>query len=338
MSRLRLAQLHRSGALEGQVPVWDDSAGAWVPGDGAASAATACRATLVAGGYEDGLELGVEPVAGSERVFLNGQLLTWGVDYTISGSLVTFTDALTAADRVTFWYDADGSCGTAELTGGFDPGEVTGVVLWLAADAITGLADGDPVSAWEDLSAEGNDAGQATSGNRPTYQTAEVNGLPVVRFDGSNDYMDCLTLTGSPAAVTMIAVVKPTGSGYRTIVGAHTDGGLQWRIDSSTNYQTLNKQFTAAVGTSTGAVGSAFHVVSASFAAGASYAFELDGVASGSGSHAQTLTSGRTFRIGSRNAAEFLSGDLAELIVYDSVLSGPDLDSVTAYLQAKYAL
>ena len=62
--------------------------------------------------------------------------------------------------------------------------------LWLAADQITGLSDGDPLSvAWPDISGNAHDASQGTPGYYPGYETGEINGLPVVRFDGTDDYL-----------------------------------------------------------------------------------------------------------------------------------------------------
>lgn len=76
---------------------------------------TTRRGTVVAAGGETTLNLGAVPVAGSEHVFKNGLLLTWGVGYTLSGSTLTLT-ALTASDRITFWYDAAGPAGTPVLS------------------------------------------------------------------------------------------------------------------------------------------------------------------------------------------------------------------------------
>lgn len=75
---------------------------------------------------------------------------------------------------------------------------------------ITGLADADPVGTWADRSGNGNDATQATAGFKPTYQTAEQGGQPVVRFDGG----DRLT-----AAAATITVAQP----YTVIAVARVD-------------------------------------------------------------------------------------------------------------------
>ncbi len=60
------------------------------------------------------------------------------------------------------------------------------VVTWFKADAITGLGNGAAVASWIDSSGNGFTAAQATVGQRPTYATAAVNGLPVVHFNSAS--------------------------------------------------------------------------------------------------------------------------------------------------------
>lgn len=69
-----------------------------------------------------------------------------------------------------------------------NPGSA-GAVLALDSRFISGLSDGDPVSTWSDRSGSGNNATQ-TGTARPTFETAEQGGQPVIRFDGSNDYLN----------------------------------------------------------------------------------------------------------------------------------------------------
>jgi hypothetical protein len=64
-------------------------------------------------------------------------------------------------------------------------------VLWLRADDITGLSGGDTLSvAWPDTSGNDHDASQSAAGYRPLYITNAVNGKPVIRFDGNDDFLD----------------------------------------------------------------------------------------------------------------------------------------------------
>ena len=57
------------------------------------------------------------------------------------------------------------------------------LILWLKADS---SVTGDPVSSWSDLSGKGYDA-TATGGNQPDFQANQINGFPVLRFDGTSD-------------------------------------------------------------------------------------------------------------------------------------------------------
>jgi Putative phage tail protein len=63
------------------------------------------------------------------------------------------------------------------------PGEDLELFLWFKGDSLTG-ADGSDIATWIDSSGNGHNATQATAGKRPDLQTAELNGLNVVHFDG----------------------------------------------------------------------------------------------------------------------------------------------------------
>src|SRR5262245_37132262 len=76
----------------------------------------------------------------------------------------------------------------------FTPADVSGLVVWLRADAL-GLNDGDPVGTWTDGSGNGRDLTQATAAKKPTYKTNIVNGKPVVRFDGVDDRLKAAGFT-----------------------------------------------------------------------------------------------------------------------------------------------
>lgn len=75
------------------------------------------------------------------------------------------------------------------------PDSVSGLIFWLKADQITGLIDNDPVSTWEDQSGNSLDVTGAGA-TRPLYRANIINGLPIVRFDGVDDFM-----TRAPGAI-----------------------------------------------------------------------------------------------------------------------------------------
>src|SRR4051812_19518760 len=98
--------------------------------------------------------------------------------------------------------------GAAGGSSAFAPTDISGLKLWLKADSLS-LNDGDAVTTWTDSSGNSNTASQGTAANKPTYKTAVLNALPVVRFDGSNDYLGVARNSGlEPAAMTVVALLR----------------------------------------------------------------------------------------------------------------------------------
>jgi hypothetical protein len=86
-----------------------------------------------------------------------------------------------------------------------NPGSA-GAVIALDSRFISGLSDGDLVGTWIDRSGQGNNATQSGA-ERPTYETAEQGGNPIVNFDGSVDRMVCASFV-SLTSSTIIAAGK----------------------------------------------------------------------------------------------------------------------------------
>jgi len=109
-----------------------------------------------------------------------------------------------------------------------------GPLLWLKADAITGLSDNDPVAAWNDSSDNGNNATQSVVANKPIYKAAAINGEPAIQFnDATEAVVSYFNLSGVDmgSAFTVLLVVKPLsfppGLAYgEFIVDANTDNGI----------------------------------------------------------------------------------------------------------------
>ncbi|MCB0356619.1 MAG: hypothetical protein KDD40_06410, partial [Bdellovibrionales bacterium] len=83
------------------------------------------------------------------------------------------------------------------------PKSDTSLKLWLKASEL-GLNDGDPVTTWTDLTVNGNNVSQSTSSSKPQFVVNGLNSKPVVRFDGSDDFLDSNYL-------------PPTGSNQRSV-------------------------------------------------------------------------------------------------------------------------
>lgn len=88
----------------------------------------------------------------------------------------------------------------------FNPSTVD---AYAAFDARYGFsqADNTDVNTWQDRTTNNKNA-TGTSTSRPKYRTAVMGGNPVVRFDGSNDYLKVNNMTAT--TVTLIAVLSST--------------------------------------------------------------------------------------------------------------------------------
>ena len=207
------------------------------------------------------------------------------------------------------------------------PTDIAGCKLWLAANAITGLADGDPISTWSDASGVGNHA-TATLTTRPLYKTGILNGLPVVRFDGSND---ALLLSGITLGdFSAFAVVK-TGGGDYALMGA-TGPNPQLRMGQTTNklstFDSSNNPQSSTLGTALTSFSTVEYLRAVT-----TVSFYQNGTAYSTGSMAgsQTFT-----RIGEIASSLRLNGDIAEIVFYDSALSAGNRQDVEAYLNTKW--
>ncbi|HVC93505.1 MAG TPA: hypothetical protein VND64_07425, partial [Pirellulales bacterium] len=90
-----------------------------------------------------------------------------------------------------------------------------GLVLWLKADAIQGLDDGDAVQVWPDGAETHLDPFQPDPAKQPLWKKNAIHGLPAVRFDGVDDnlrtrYYRDLLFTSSK--VSVLAVFKASGA------------------------------------------------------------------------------------------------------------------------------
>lgn len=212
---------------------------------------------------------------------------------------------------------------------GFSPDSLSGLKLWLKADALA-LSDNDAVASWTDSSGLGNHAAQATEAKKPTYKTAIQNGKPVIRFDGTDDHLACPAITAA-SGLTGFVVYKITTAvsfGMTFVVG---QGTLELRQASGVGG--LITLFSS--GTITDGTGTAWHVCSFSNNGVNLTELWVDGTSIGT--TANTAASG-TPSIGDRIAGGFpLNGDVAEVLLYDSSLSIANRQAVESYLKTKYA-
>lgn len=227
---------------------------------------------------------------------------------------------------------------TGAAAGGFVPTDIAGCKLWLDASQIVGLSDGDPVGAWSDLSGNGTN-GTASGSARPLYKTGILNGLPVVRFDGTDDEMVC-SLTGS-AAMTVFIVTKK-----RSVPGSGAGGFGQNCFSCDAGGAFYTNQGNSVLGYSfyngggaNGIGGTAFgwSVAVLRFVSTSLVEFYFEGSAGGTMNPGTSFSAGTLFNMA--GGTNFWGDhDFAEVIAYDSALSSTDRETVEDYLGAKWGI
>jgi hypothetical protein len=205
----------------------------------------------------------------------------------------------------------------------FNPKAVPGLQLWLRADAGVVGQSGD---FWADQSGNANHAFQASGGAIPRLVPNAVNGLPVMRFDGNNDYLQFTTrLTTIQTVFWVVKEDAAATSAYRSLLGDSFSrdfyGGVGapgplWRGNCCENFQRVVNGQTFIDGLSVnGTVATRPRTMSV----------------------ISVVTTGDT-------AANYFGwmdnqywwGDLAELIIYNRALSAEERKAVEDHLRIKY--
>ncbi len=227
--------------------------------------------------------------------------------------------------------------GAIATSGGGPP--AANLQLWLKADAITGLNDGDRVTTWIDSSGNSRDATQSVAADKPTYKINIINGKPVVRFAAANtEFMNLPNFLTGFGAGEIFLVVKlnndppVTGSGGIWDFGSDAasshycfdDGFIYDEFATTARKGTVNPTPSLA----------AWRLYNVSSQAN-EWTSRLDGTQIFT-TATNTVGWSTTPKIGGETF--FCDGDIAELILYSTVLSTADRTAVKTYIAAKYNL
>jgi len=239
----------------------------------------------------------------------------------------------------------------------FLPTDISGLQLWL--DATTGLfdatsggsavtTDGSAVARWEDQSGNAKHFKQSTSNNRPVLKTSVQNSKNILRFDAINDFLEMDSAFSGLSSASYYVVLKiavdpptaqtktghPIGFLYGNTgpsTGSHftwTDGNIYDNTmtttrrtagnptPSLTNFNLYNVDASGSAWTN--------RLNKTQLTTFVSNTFSQNGTILG------RSTDGSNFY--------YFDGDLAEVIVYDAVLSSSNRAKVEDYLYLKWAI
>jgi CshA-type fibril repeat protein len=225
------------------------------------------------------------------------------------------------------------------------PGGVTaGILQWLRADK-TGVSGGGgtPVDNWQDQTAAGRDAAQATVANQPILTSNVMNYNPGVVFDGTNDemsYSDVGLVSGAGARATFVVTgITATDANNRTIFNHGTNstatlygfrkgGAGTFQVDgNAANYL----------------IGGVFSTTDDHILYGGYTGTQVQGAYDGGAIGGSTVTWNTTLSgsgtLGAKfGSFEFYNGQISEVIQFSGNLSASAINKVNTYLAVKYGL
>ncbi|MFM7725792.1 MAG: hypothetical protein ACKO7B_03760, partial [Flavobacteriales bacterium] len=225
------------------------------------------------------------------------------------------------------------------------PGGVSsGLTVWLKPDAsgMTPAADGSAVGTWNDASGLANHATQATLANQPQYYNNVFNGNPALKLT-SNRFLNIDFSEINNTNYTIITVSQrnqATGT-LLSMLGTVAGTGLTLFYPSST--VSRHRQYSNWVSLTIPAysVSELPCIMACHFnsTAGKRSWRIYDGVTiSRLGSNTTHYASTGQGRIGRGESSDYFNGYLAEVIVYDRVLTSAETKQIHTYLSVKYGL
>jgi hypothetical protein len=260
----------------------------------------------------------------------------------VASAYVTFSSFATDVLTATAQSGGQAASISINITPPFAKTSISGLRLWLKAD--TGVTtDANGITTWADQSGNSNNATHNVNTSEPSLITIAndptvPNHLPVVRFINQGSFGDTAfdlhnVLAGASGGEAFVI--------FRTLVNQYS-GGSFWNAGTggSTNYNgnnTISDGFFSTASHNEGMPNAAltnFNLYDVSSQAN-DWEARLNGI---------LLCSTGTNSVGDRGAAADLSlgagfsGDVAEIIVYNQVLTPAQRDAVNTYLGIKYGL
>lgn len=240
-----------------------------------------------------------------------------------------------APTAVGYWKFDEGT-GTVARTStspGFSPKDISGLGLWLDANAPGSITLATGVSQWNDLSGNGRNFTQATGSQQPAYTQNAVNGKPAVTFTAASSHtMTNSTNFSTPS--TVIYIARQTGGADQRILSGVSNNWLLgfwggryqqayfagW-VNGNGSGPLSNTSWHIHTGTMDGSSSSIYEN-------GTHIATNAGGVA---GPNGLSLN-------GHAGTSEFSNAQVAEVIVYGKILSSSERERVEAYLAQKWGL
>ncbi|MBU6338550.1 MAG: type II secretion system GspH family protein [Rickettsiales bacterium] len=233
-----------------------------------------------------------------------------------------------------------------------------GLVLWYETTleesfSTSEAKDGNTISTWYDLNPNietvKNNATQTTSGNRPTYKTNQINGLPVVQFTSTNsNYLSFDGTNIANSAFTIFVVEQRTANRSNNYFIAGSDSSnntnltLGYKTSSSMTTSLVNNYLDYSISSYTTPT-PLIHSFTFNFITKSYYingTIQNSPTTGGSAYNiAQATTSLTAATLGfSTLTSSYYQGNIGEVIIFKKYLGTDDRKAVENYLGKKWGI
>lgn len=204
---------------------------------------------------------------------------------------------------------------------------------WFSADNAGNNIDSEGVSSLDNLATNGISISQGEPTSKPIILTNELNGKPVVSFDGVDDFLRSDSANSPLAEISLFMVWKTRSGAIQNVIDGFPGSGRKRVYYTTSGNNSL--VFNAGELVQYQKEAPFDYIISTCIYNGAnSSAFE-NGVLQDFGSIGLSLFGGITMGTGIDNAF-YLDGAIAELIIAEGALNTQDRISIENYLRTKY--
>jgi endoglucanase len=206
---------------------------------------------------------------------------------------------------------------------------------------------GSAVTSWTD-SVGSFALSQATGANQPEFVATEINGKPVIRFEGTKFMTG--TLPAALAAIpdgnnTMLMVIKERGATQNQIIAGalNNSSAHRWghRVLNGTKHGVNNTTFASNVNSNISVTGSRLDSL-ALIRSGADLTLNVSGVVTTDDVAVNpSFTTSNIFSLGRQGAAgfeEYAQVDIAEMVMLNRAISASELDDWHNYVHQRYGV
>lgn len=227
---------------------------------------------------------------------------------------------------------------------GFAPVDLPNCKLWLdASDPDTIVSSGGLVSQWLDKSGNNNHA-TASGTARPTTGTRTLNGLNVLDYNGTSNYMALANgISGGIYTIYFVTLVDSLSATLpRSIIGSTNTGGPVMRFANTATtgkMQVVRRgQAVLLTANTTNVIATPYSFIITTYNSG--NAVNRNGAGDGSNATSASYTQ-PIQAIGSESSTSYSNGQdgiIAETAIYTGILTSPQITQLNNYSTAKWAV